>query len=223
MPHDAIDAFYAELTSLHPEIDDIPEERLDDNDLCPWSAKIDRSPGHMFLSCVWPKARDVKDLLLSLAKKHGVAVFDPQSAQVYYPDIFYPNLLMLIAEDAPTKTSPNFVDVQAAVGRMNLEQGPDFLVLEGRGLDYAQCFGWRGEFTAEWREYNGIEFRHWKAGLRGQVTSGEIFVQGRTHKEEVQPGERLGDADVLAILAAYVSGEGRPEQFQWRDITYKFG
>ncbi len=33
----AVDAFYAELTAKHPEIDTIPDDRIDDHDYCPWS------------------------------------------------------------------------------------------------------------------------------------------------------------------------------------------
>ena len=52
-PSTRIDAFYKELTSKHPEIDDIPEEEIDNTDLCPWSIAFDRSPGHLIVSCVW--------------------------------------------------------------------------------------------------------------------------------------------------------------------------
>ncbi|HEY6385928.1 MAG TPA: hypothetical protein VIX91_09625 [Candidatus Acidoferrum sp.] len=50
--HPAIDAFYAELAARYREIDTIPEERLGDHDYCPWSCKLDRSPGHMIMCCV---------------------------------------------------------------------------------------------------------------------------------------------------------------------------
>lgn len=219
----AVDAFYAELTLLHPEIDKVPGESIDDNDLCPWSTRIDRSPGHIILNSVWPKAEYVKDLALSLARKHGLAVFDPQAAQIYYPDIFYPDLLMLTAEGERPKKSPKLADVQALVSHMNLGQGPSYLVLQGRGLDYAQSFGGHGAFTVEWREYNGVDFRHWTAGYREQGPSGETFVQGRTYKVQVRSSERLSPADALAILTAYLNGQGRPEQFQWRDISHTFG
>ena len=42
-PNPAVDAFYAEITALHPEIDDIQEEDIDDHDLSPWSIAFDRS------------------------------------------------------------------------------------------------------------------------------------------------------------------------------------
>jgi predicted nucleic acid-binding protein len=85
-PNPAIDAFYAELTSKHPEIDAIPEEKAGDLDYCPWSCKLDRSPGHVIMSCVWPKATYVGDLVKELAREHGLAVYDPQSDVVTYPD-----------------------------------------------------------------------------------------------------------------------------------------
>jgi predicted nucleic acid-binding protein len=82
----AIDAFYAELTARYPEIDTIPEEKLGDHDYCPWSCKLDRSPGHTIMPCVWPKATDVYRLVENLARKHGLALYDPQSDAVIYPD-----------------------------------------------------------------------------------------------------------------------------------------
>jgi hypothetical protein len=84
-PHPAVDAFYRELTGMHPEIDDVPEESIDDTDLCPWSVAFDRSPGHIIMCCVWSKADYVDTLVRKLARKHGLAVFDPQTGRVSYP------------------------------------------------------------------------------------------------------------------------------------------
>jgi hypothetical protein len=86
VPHPAIDTFYAELTARHPEIDTIPLEKIDDHDYCPWSCKLDHSPGHVIMSCVWSKATYVHQLVQDLACKHGLALYDPQSAEVLYPD-----------------------------------------------------------------------------------------------------------------------------------------
>jgi hypothetical protein len=82
----AIDAFYVELTARHPEIDTIPEEKIGDHDFCPWSCKLDHSPGHVIMSCVWPKATYVHRLVQDLARKHALAIYDPQSDVVTYPD-----------------------------------------------------------------------------------------------------------------------------------------
>src|SRR5260370_1074011 len=86
VPNPAIDAFYEDLTAKHPEIDDIPEEEIDNHDLCPWSIKLDRSPGHVIMPCVWSKADYVDQLVRTLARKHGLAVYDPQAGRIIYPE-----------------------------------------------------------------------------------------------------------------------------------------
>ncbi len=85
-PHPAVDAFYEELISKFPEIDTIPEDRIDDHDYCPWSCALDRSPGHVIMPCVWPQAENVERTVSALAKKHGLAMYNPQESKVYYPD-----------------------------------------------------------------------------------------------------------------------------------------
>jgi hypothetical protein len=85
-PSPAIDAFYSEITSLHPERSDVPDVEPANWELCPWSADIDRSPGHLIMCCVWPKAGYVETLVRGLAKKHRLALFDPQADEVFYAD-----------------------------------------------------------------------------------------------------------------------------------------
>jgi len=86
LQHPAINAFYAELTAKHPEIDTIPEERIADKDFCPWSCALDHSSSHVIMCCVWSKATYVHQLVKELARKHGLALYDPQSDKVIYPD-----------------------------------------------------------------------------------------------------------------------------------------
>jgi len=83
--HPSVDAFYNEITSKHPEIDAVPEDQIDDQDLCPWSVAFDRSPGHLIICCVWSKADYVEALVKNLARKHGLAVFDPQNTKITLP------------------------------------------------------------------------------------------------------------------------------------------
>lgn len=83
--HPAISRFYDDLIAKHPELDDVPEEDVDDTDLCPWSCAIDKSPGHVITCCIWTKADYVKDLVSSLARKHGLTIYDPQSDMVMPP------------------------------------------------------------------------------------------------------------------------------------------
>ena len=75
----AIQAFYAELTSSHPEIDDVADDRVDDESYCPWSCAFDKSSCHLILSCVWSQAENVFNLVNTLAQKHELTIFDPQA------------------------------------------------------------------------------------------------------------------------------------------------
>jgi len=84
-PHPAVDAFYAELIAKHPEIDAVPDDRIGDHDFSPWSCALDRSPGHVIMPCVWSRADYVTGLVHELARKHGLAVYDPQSDRITYP------------------------------------------------------------------------------------------------------------------------------------------
>ncbi len=86
LDHPSVAAFYAELTGLHPEIDEIPGDRVDDTEYCPWSVAMDRSDGHVIMACVWSRAEYVSQLVRHLAWKHGLAVFDPQQGRIFYPD-----------------------------------------------------------------------------------------------------------------------------------------
>jgi hypothetical protein len=86
LPHPAIAAFYAELVARHPEIDTIPKEKINDYDFCPWSCKLDYSDGHVLMCSVWSKATYMHQLVKDLARKHGLALYDPQSEEVVYPD-----------------------------------------------------------------------------------------------------------------------------------------
>jgi hypothetical protein len=38
------------------------------------------------MSCVWPKATKVGRFVQNLARQHGLAIYDPQSDVVTYPD-----------------------------------------------------------------------------------------------------------------------------------------
>ena len=85
-PHESIIAFYKELTVLHPEIDDIPEEDIDNTDLCPWSIAFDKSAGHLIMCCVWSKAEYVNNLVKQLATKYSLSMFDPQTENILIPN-----------------------------------------------------------------------------------------------------------------------------------------
>jgi hypothetical protein len=81
-PHSSVDAFYDELTARYPEIDTVPDDRIDDHDYCPWSCALDRSPGHVIMPCVWSQAENVNQFVHALAAKHQLVVYDPQQGQM---------------------------------------------------------------------------------------------------------------------------------------------
>jgi hypothetical protein len=83
--HPAVGAFYNEITAKHPEIDDLPDDEIGNTNLCPWSVSFDRSPGHLIMCCVWSKADYVDSLVKELARKHGLAIFDPQAGVIISP------------------------------------------------------------------------------------------------------------------------------------------
>ena len=83
--HPAVDAFYEELTAIHPELDDVPEDRIDDTDLCPWSCRIDRGAGSLVMASVWSRVDATERTLRALAAKHGLALFNPQSGRLHLP------------------------------------------------------------------------------------------------------------------------------------------
>jgi hypothetical protein len=85
IPHLSIGSFYLELYRIHPEIDDVPEDKLGDFDFSPWSVAHDLSDRHLMLSSVWSPADYVHDLVLNLAQKHGLGVFNPQLIKIHYP------------------------------------------------------------------------------------------------------------------------------------------
>jgi len=85
-PHPAIDAFYTDLVARFPELDDVPDDKIDDSSYCPWSCRIDRSPRHLVLSFVFSSAEMVGDFVGALQEKHRVTVYDPQEGKEYFPD-----------------------------------------------------------------------------------------------------------------------------------------
>ncbi len=217
----ALDAFCAELTAMHPEIDDIPDEQIDNHELCPWTVAICRSPGQLILCITWSRAEYIRKLIHSLARKHALAVYDPQIGRLSYPMGKWDFTLTVEGRENLEAATPD--EVRAAVRSMTPNGGPGFLILEGRAQDYAQAAGGDGAFTVEWREYGTGGFRHWTAGLQGQPDAGEVAIPTNGHVLRVRSNERLAAGDAETILLAYLAGQGRPPQYAWRDITASFG
>jgi hypothetical protein len=216
-PSSAIAAFYAEITSLHPEINDVPDDRIDDLNFSPWSVAFDRSAGHLIMCCVWPKAEYVRNLVQTLARKHSLAFFDPQAGTIVYPGV-----LILTAEGGRVRRSPSLADLEELATRMSSSGGPGFAILEGRGDDYLQTARVGDAFTIEWREYSGESFRHWKTGTFDPRAGNKAHVAASDREIQVESNERLGAVDVVVIFEAYLNGRSRPLQYLWQDMTEMF-
>lgn len=78
-PTQRIQDFYEELTSKHPEIDDVSEDEINNLDICPWSVAFDKSEGHIIMSCVFSRAEYIDGLIQELAKKYELSFYDPQN------------------------------------------------------------------------------------------------------------------------------------------------
>lgn len=85
MPHQSVTDFYLELTKLHPEIDDISEDNIDDLELCPWSARHDATDKYVVMHFVFSQAEAISKVISKLAEKHALALYDPQQNKIYYP------------------------------------------------------------------------------------------------------------------------------------------
>lgn len=82
--------FYQELISLHPDIGDATEVQADDLDSCLWSCALVPSETHLIIICVTTKVPYVEQLLFDLARKHDLAVYDPQREYIKYPEEDFP-------------------------------------------------------------------------------------------------------------------------------------
>ena len=81
-PDERIDAFVEEVTGRWPEIDDLPEEEVDDS---PWTVALDRSPGHVLATISWDRVDEVAPVVVEVALKHGLHVYDPQEDELHAP------------------------------------------------------------------------------------------------------------------------------------------
>jgi hypothetical protein len=78
----AVSAFLDELLTRHPPLEQLPEDKIDES---VWSMTPARSDRLLTLDCVWPEAERMAEEILQLARKHGLALMDPQSGQVVRP------------------------------------------------------------------------------------------------------------------------------------------
>lgn len=84
--HPALDAFYAEVISRFPD----PPARADGpysrRNPCPWSEPIEHERGFISLWLEFEREDEMRDAILPIARKHGLAMLDAGRKQIFYPD-----------------------------------------------------------------------------------------------------------------------------------------
>jgi hypothetical protein len=131
--HSGVGAFYAELTARYPEIDRVPNDRIDDHDFCPWSCALDRSRGHILMACVWSQAENVERFVRGVAARYGLAVYDPQQERVSYPGGEFAPGMNLDLESGWTIRGVSANDVRSCV------EAESFAILSTDPNTYIQC------------------------------------------------------------------------------------
>lgn len=118
-PTPAVSAFYHEITQMHAEPGAAPEHRDGNRELCPWRAAMDRSDGHLIMRCVCARADYAEKVMRKLARKHGLAMYDPQTAEIRYPNDAMPSLLKRLwwnlSEDPSEPRDPWYVDIGVGI------------------------------------------------------------------------------------------------------------
>jgi hypothetical protein len=79
----AVEAFVAEISARWPQIDDVPNDEVDD---CPWNVAFDQSTAHVSSAIAFSRADEVAPVYIDAAVRHGLYVYDPQDDKVYAPD-----------------------------------------------------------------------------------------------------------------------------------------
>lgn len=78
----AVSRFLAALAERYPDLDDLPDDRVDDS---PWSSGFEKSDCHVLLSVRWSAPDAVIRLISDLASEHELVLYDPQGEQVQIP------------------------------------------------------------------------------------------------------------------------------------------
>ncbi|MBX9720683.1 MAG: hypothetical protein K2X81_04765 [Candidatus Obscuribacterales bacterium] len=188
-----------------------------------WSSVPELEPRNngMVLNASNSKAHSMLPDIIEIARKVQVSVFDYQANRIYRPDGFMG--ITLEVENQANYISPTKSQIAEVVNELTAKTGPSLLFMERKGSqDYAQVAGGDGMFTAEWREYQGKDFKHYAAGLKTGSKNEEVKIHTNGFYVTVMENERLGVLETEHILTAFAEGKIRPSEYEWRDITSKF-
>ncbi|MET9261776.1 hypothetical protein [Amycolatopsis sp. NPDC004079] len=183
----SLDGFCRDLTAKYPELHEAsdPEES-------PWSAAIERSGDGAVLTMQHPRAAEVTRVVLDLARKHDLTVFNPQTAEVHRP-----NVLDLTMCDGSRVENPDAAGIKAALGRLSAKNW--YAVLE-RGDHYVQIG--QGKFAA--------------------APKGEFALERRDGSPERHYRTEAGNlAEVVAAFTGFAEGDSAwVEGFEWEKVDF---
>jgi hypothetical protein len=74
-----VSAFYDEITRRYPEIDTLSEDEVDGS---PWACALVRSGQYVLMTIVPSRAEELVEVVSTLARKHQLLCFNPQSNDV---------------------------------------------------------------------------------------------------------------------------------------------
>lgn len=146
--HESVRRFVTDLAADYPQIDDLPEEKLDD---CPWSCGFDWGTRWVIMSMVWSRCQEMAKIIFQLSRQHGLALFDPQTELVYLPDD-------VVQTAGVTLTCPWLFGPMPASRNLIVDLVPflakrddPFIVLEADDDVYMQTLWTEGGYLLEYR------------------------------------------------------------------------
>ncbi len=71
--------FIRSLTEHHPQIDDAPEDELDE---CPWTCEFNCSENMCIMNIRWSDLEEIVPVIVALAEECGLLCYDPQSGTI---------------------------------------------------------------------------------------------------------------------------------------------
>lgn len=168
------------------------------------------STAMVFLSCTQGPSLDA---LESVVRRLGLALFDDEECCMYRHG--YPKLYVLLVGQGSPRNHYDITseEIFAVVDALDASRSDPFATLINHSGDYVQCYREPEGFCVEWRENHGLGgddfFDHWLAQERAE--SGVVLSD--------RGPEFLKPDSMRTIFRAFLGGQPRPEQFNWRRIN----
>jgi len=180
-----INEFVENLESIYPQIDSSSDGGID---LCPWSSEFELSGGHVDLSFVWSKAREISSFVFDLAMKHGLAVFDFKTKLLYVPDSLAPRSEFMMSSPWLMKDQLAYTQIIPDLISALQKRNDPYLVVDGGKEKYIQTLWTKNGFILEYRD--GCADRHFRATtyLQAETVSQAIirYIDAKHWKDGIE-------------------------------------